>query len=430
MHRQRADKIDRKTNGRVIRAQVSLDLLLILLISFVAQATHFSYKQGRALISGDSAQYAASAEALTSTDKTPHFEMRKPGYILFLAGVFLALGNMGWAVVTGNHIFLGLLPLAAYGWGRHLRSRRVGWLAAVLTIARLQNVVWGDRMMSEPLFTCLFSLGLLLFVIGLDRDRPHRYMLAAGFLLGLSWLTRGAASPTIAVAFAAIPVVMRRDWRRALGSCGFLAAPVVCCVVLECGLNLAYAGQFRPSDGTVGATTLLRARHFEGFDLPDTPDAAKVTELLPERGREEAYLADHLDVWVARYHALHDLGMSEWEYDELMGRVAVDALTDHAGAYLTSSLRRAAYHLLRQTDGQTLSPVPKDRRTGPLIHPAAANNRQRSRDRKGTVKPDDWDTTWFAYWGLPHMTLDESIELVDRMKTEAASGAPFGGSSV
>ena len=49
---------------------------------------------------------------------------------------------------------------------------------------------------------------------------------------------------------------------------------------------------------------------------------------------------------------------------------------------------------------------------------------------KGAVKPDDWDSTWFAYWGLPYLALDESIELVDRMKLAAASEAPFGGSSI
>ena len=157
----------------------------------------------------------------------------------------------------------------------------------------------------------MFSFGLLFFVIALSRDYPHRYMLPVGLLLGLSWLTRGAASPTIAVAFAAILVSMRYDRRRAVASCGLLAVPIACCVVLECGLNLAYAGRFRPSNGTVGATTLLRARYFEGFDLPDTPDAAKVMALLPERGREEAYLPDHLHVWFARYHALHEMGLPE-----------------------------------------------------------------------------------------------------------------------
>jgi hypothetical protein len=48
------------------------------------------------------------------------------------------------------------------------------------------------------------------------------------------------------------------------------------------------------------------------------------------------------------------------------------------------------------------------------------------------IAPDDadWDTTWYAYWGLPHLTLHDSVELVDRMKARTAQPAPFGGSPV
>lgn len=402
---------------RAVLIWTTIDVLLIAVISFVAETTHFSYKQGRALICGDSAQYVASAEALLSPDKTPHFEMRKPGYILYLAGVSLAFGNMGWAAVAGHHFFMGLLPLAAYALGRHLRSRWVGWLATILTVARLQSVVWGERMMSETLFTSLFSFGLVLFLVALSRADPRRWMVGAGVLLGMAWLTRGAALPVIAVGVVAVIVVMVRDWRKALASCASFVTPVLFCMVLECSLNLAYAGQFRPSNSTAGATLLLRARHFDGLDLPDTQEAAQVLALLPERSREQAYIASHLDVWVARYHAVHDLGMDEWEYDDLMRRVGWDALAGNLRSYVKSSLQMTLCHLFRQPDGQGLSPVPEDRRTGPLIHPAAP----------GDV---DWDTTWFAYYGLPYMTLTESVGLVDRMKTAAAQRAPVGRAGV
>lgn len=393
-----------------------LDLTLILLVSVAAQATHFSYKQGRALISGDSTQYVAAAEALTDPNATPHFEMRKPGYAFYLAGLFLAFGNMGWAAVAGHHALLALLPLAAYGWGCHLHSRWAGWAAAVMTMARLSDVIWGDRMMSEALFTCLFSFGLLVFVVGIERTRAGRLMLIAGVLLGLSWLTRGVAAPAIVIAFLTLPVMLR-PWWRACASGAWFAAPILCCVLLECALNMNYAGQFRPADGTVGATLLLRARHFEGFDLPDTPDADRVYALLPERDRSDAYVASHLDVWVARHRAIHDLGMSEWEYDELMGRVGWAALRENLPAYLWSSCKLTAGHLLRQPDGQIYSPVPKSRRAGHLIHPSA------------TVGAD-WHAIWFAYYGLPHMSQNESIDLVNRMNVAAVQRAPFGGEDV
>lgn len=408
---------DLTTAGRALRFQVTVDVLLILLISFVAQATHFSYNQGRALICADSAQYVASAEALTEPYKTPHFEMRKPGYILFLAGVFVLFGNMGWAAVTANHVLLGMLPLAAYGWGRHLRSRRTGWVAAILIVGRLQEAAWGDWMMSESLLVFLFSFGTLIFVIGLSREGTLRWLLPAGCLLGLSWLTRGAALSTIAVALLAIVLTMRHRWRRVPASCAWLAAPVACCMLLECGLNLASTGMFRLSTGAVGALTLARARHFEGLTLPDTPDAAKASAFLFERDRDDAYLVDRLDIWVARHRALRDLGMGEWEFDDLMGRVGRDALTDNLGAYVQSSLKLTLLHLFRRHNAQALSPVPDNRRAEPLIPVTAPDDA-------------DWDTTWYAYWGLPHLTLHDSVELVDRMKARAAQRAPFGGSPV
>jgi hypothetical protein len=282
-------------------------------------------------------------------------------------------------------------------------------------MARLPEVIWGDRMMSEALFTCLFSFGLLAFAAGLSRTRPIFWMLAAGLLLGLSWLTRGSATPTIALAALAIPLVMRKTWRRALSSVASFAAPIACCMVLECGLNFTYAGQFRPADGTVGATLLLRARHFEGFDLPETPDAEKVNALLPLRAPQDAYTDSHLDVWVARYHAIHDQGISEWEYDKLMGRVGWATLRANLPEYLASSARLTLAHLLRRSDGQVHSRVPDETRAGHLIHPAATD-------------AQDWDATWFAYYGLPHLTPDDSVSLVNRMQTAADQRAPIGGS--
>ncbi len=408
-----------ETTTQMLRTHLIIDLLLIAAISFVAEATHFSYKQGRALPCGDSAQYVASAEALLVSNETPHFEMRKPGYAFYLAGAALLSGNMGWAAVLGHHVCMGLLPLLAYGFGVHLRSRWVGWLAAGLTVARLQTVVWGERVMSETLYACIFTFGMLLFLTALARPKSRWRMIGAGTVLGLAWLTRGTATPVIAVAAAAILVTQWREHRQALISCLRFSAPIACCVIAECSINLTHAGGFRTANGTVGATLLLRARHFEGFDLPDTPEADRVFALLPERNRDEAYLASHLDVWVARHRAIHDQGMSEWEYDDLMRSVGLDALTNHFGAYARSSLRLTLCHLLRRPDGQALSPVPEDRRTGPLIHPMAP-----------IADRDNWDMRWFAYYGLPHLTPAESMAVVDRMEAAASTRARLGTSPV
>ncbi len=393
------------------------DLLVIVAISGVAQTTHFSFQQGRAVISGDSVQYIASAQALLDGDQTPHFEMRKPGYILFLAGVALLSGNMGWAAITCNHVLLALIPVAAYGFGLHLRGRSLAWLAAALVIARLQGVHYADRMMSEALYTCVLSFGLLALVTGLSRYDVYRWMTIAGILLGLAWFTRSAATPLIGAALLTIVIVMRADMRRAIAAGVALVIPIAGFALLECSLNRAYGHQFRPSNGTAGATILLRARNFEGLDWPQTEEAKRVISLVPQRSADSVYVANLLDAWVARYHAIYLMDMDEWEYDSLMRRVGVEILVRNFGDYAASSARMTLHHLLRQPDGQSLSPIAPDRLAEPLIHPAAMDT-------------EEAKTYWFAYWGLPHLPLEESIARVEGMKIAAARKAPFGASAI
>ena len=120
------------TDNRAGAARTVLDVMVILVIGLVAETAHFSWHNGRPVINGDCLQYVDAAEALLDPGKSPNFAVCKPGYPLILAGVALAMGNMSWAGVAANHLFQALLPLAAYGLGRNLRSRLVGWIAAAL----------------------------------------------------------------------------------------------------------------------------------------------------------------------------------------------------------------------------------------------------------------------------------------------------------
>jgi hypothetical protein len=390
-----------------------LEIAILTAVCVVAQFTNFSAKQGRALLCGDSVQYVAAAEALLDPTQTPHFEMRKPGYALLLAGVKLATDSMAWAAVAANHLFLALLPICAYLFGRHLHGRLLGWSAAILTIARLDAVVWGNRMLSEALFTCLFSFGLLTFAVAISNRRPARWALAAGSLLGLAWLTRGSATPVILVAGVLLVVLLFTDVRRHSAALAAFCVPIVACAAFECSLNHTYAGRFRPSNSTAGATILLRARHFEGAAWPHLPEVAQVVTFLPERHREDAYIGDYLDVWVARHRAIHENGMNEWDYDDLMGKVGRAALLNSWSSYWRSGLRMSAMHMLRRHDGQALSPVEPTRRTPP-IKPA------------GLPRHIDWDSTWFAFYATPHLSADESQSLYHRTTEAALVKAPFG----
>lgn len=395
---------------RPSRRAICADLTVIALLSVIAQMTHFSAQKGRTVINGDSAQYVANAEALVSDDKTPHFEMRKPAYSFLLAGLLLIGGSLGWPAIALNNLLIATLPLAAYGLGLHLRSRTLAWLAAVLTAVRLQYVVYGDRLMSEALYTCLLSFGLLLLVVGLSRTRV-RWLCGAGCLIGLAWLTRASATAVMPAALAIIVWTNRRSWRRAVLCSMAFGLPVVCTVVFECSLNARYARDFKTSTSTAGASLLLRMRHDQGAAMPPGA-AAAILSLLPERSRADAYIASPIDIWVARYHAVHDRGMDEWTYDRLMGGVALEMARDDPAAFSRHTAAVFAHHILRRPGVFPPAPELKKFRLSGIVHPNAPDRATGER-------------YWFTHYALPHLSESESVQLVDRMKVSADQTAPF-----
>ncbi|UCG15679.1 MAG: hypothetical protein JSV19_10335 [Phycisphaerales bacterium] len=397
---------------------ILFDVLVLLGISLVAEGIAFSAPQGRAVINGDSAQYVAVAEALVRSDQSAHFELRKPGYPLFLAAVKLAFGHLGWAAIVCNHGLLVLLPLAAYGFGLHLHSRVLGWVAAGLTIVQLQSAVLGNRIMSEVLYTVLLSFGLLTFAVGLRRTGAGWWLAGSGLLLAFAWLTRGAATAVIPVAGVAVAVVYRCDRRKLAALSGAFVFPIVCVILFECLLNCVCAGRFRISSGAAGATMwAYRGRYFQGTAMPPTADADRILALLPERTVDEAFLCNSMDQWVARYRAVHDAGWEEWEFDRACRRMAVATIRSDPVSFLGCSARLALHHLLRRGEAFSLSRVPQSKRRAAIAHPAIRS-------------PSEVQTHWYAYWGLPHLPLEGSMQLVDRLQAEASVRAPFGGSKV
>jgi len=401
-------------NLRSNRAWLTLlECALILAVSLLAEMTHFSAQQGRAVICADSAQYVDTAEAMVNGDRLPHFEMRKSGYSLFLAVVLLAFGQLGWPVVAVQHAMLAMLPLIAYGLGRVVHSRLLGWFAAAITIAELQTVIYGNRIMSESLYALLLSVGIFLLVVAITRKKYVGWLAGAGLMLGLAWLTRGTATPIIAATGLFMVYWLRADRRKLALSLLMLGLPIAMCVAFECSLNGVLSGRWRPSNGTVGASLTLRMRYYDGVEIPNTVAAAAALRWLPGRSIDDAYLCSKLDVWFARYRAIHDGGMNEWTYDDLMAEFGRDLVLANLGSYVSNTLTYGIRHLFRQPQNAAPTLVSSSRRKGWLVHAASVND-------------EEAETYWYAYWGQPHMPLSESVALVDRMKIAAQTRAPFG----
>ncbi|MCO6439023.1 MAG: glycosyltransferase family 39 protein [Phycisphaerae bacterium] len=398
---------------RSFRARVFCDLLLIAVLSLTAQAAHFTWKQGRVLVSADSLQYRDNAEALLAGDRAPDFAFRKPGYSLVLAASLAVFGSMSWGVAVLQYLMLAILPLGAYGFGRLLHSRGVGWLAAILTTARLFEFIWAERVMSETTYAVLLTFGLLAVAAAMVGEGHARRAWVGGMLLGFAWLVRSVAVVPIAAAAIVLPIVFRRKPREACVAVTALLIPFGASILVESLANWRHSDHFGPCTGTRGGALILRATYLQGLSLPDTPEGRTLVELLPERSAESAYRANKLDTWVGRYRAIHDHGMSEWGFDDLASTAAQQLIHEHPLRTVRLATEIFVRHLLRRTDGVQLAVALKGDEA-PMIAPA------------GAADDPAWPDNWYAYWALPNRTPQQAMALSERMRSESQTKAPFG----
>lgn len=391
----------------------AFDCLFVLLVSFVAEAAHFSWQQGRHVICADSVQYVDGAEAILNGSPSAHFGFRKVGYSLVLAATSLVFGNMGWGAVLVNHIFQGLLPALAYLMGRVLHGRFAGFAGAMLVLARLQSEHRAERIMSEAVYTTLLTGAVVLLALALNRQRRFGWLVGAGALMGLAWLTRSIAATSIAASSIGLVWCLRRTPMRALTASLAFLIPIAACVAIECAVNQRFAGQFRTSTGSMGTALLIRMRAFVGAEFPPSETVRECLTLLPERDSKDAYLVNTLDGWVAWHRAIHDRGMSEWQADALMRKAAIETAMANPQATLAAFGQVFVRSLLRQSGPPALGNVDEIRKS-PILLPPFAENSQRSADR------------WYAYWALPRRSPAESEALVARMEHAAETKAPFG----
>lgn len=115
-----------------------------------------------------------------------------PIYPAYLAVIQILLGTD--RVVTAARIgqaVLGVLLVALlFVLGMRWRGPRSGLLAAGLAAVDLRFIVECGSISTEILFTVLLLFSLWLYLIALERDRPHWWILS-GAAIGVAALTRG-----------------------------------------------------------------------------------------------------------------------------------------------------------------------------------------------------------------------------------------------
>jgi hypothetical protein len=152
-----------------------------------------------------------------------------PGYPALLAAVFKLFGE-GVAQTIGANIAVSLLTIGVvYAIGLLLFDARVALLGAGALAVWPGQVYFTSLTLSEPLFTLLFALAVLLML--LVAKQPHRWplLLAFGLTLAAATLVRGQALVLLPCAIAAWAIAGHR--RRDALARGGLAALVVCALI-------------------------------------------------------------------------------------------------------------------------------------------------------------------------------------------------------
>ncbi len=396
------------------RSRFVIDAVVLLLLCTISQTAAFSQRMGRATACNDSYQYIAQAEALLHEDGTPNFEMRKPGYPLFLAGILVLFGQLGWVAVVANHVLCGLLPVAGYGFGVLLHSRVLGWIAALLVMVRLQFSPFPNLMMSEPLYMFLLTFGLLALLACVRDGRRASFLAAiAGILLGAAWFTRSAAVAVIVVAVAALIVTHFRRFRPVIARVTAFLIPIVAFALLECSLNARHVGSFRMSHGAAGANLFTtRLCYVQGVQPPQTPAVRTLQNLLPERTGDAAFRTNLNDQWVAMTRATRDRGLTSSQFDSLCMQAGWDSIRGDVFGYVRATLSLMVQHLLRSAN---VDPPTWHARSDPPDSIDLASTNPSFEERV------DWD----GRWCLPQMTTQAGVALARRVQTDANQRAPL-----
>jgi hypothetical protein len=207
---------------------------------------------------------------------------RMPGYPAFLAALYTAFGWDPWVGYLANVACELVTQLLVLGLGRRLLDPAASVAAQALFAT---HVVWTPSLMTESLFTLLFT-GLALMVVARATARPGGAA-TFGLLLALAVFVRP-------IAVAALPAACRAAWRAKPRR----RAALLLLLVLPLGLALAAwtARNHQRLGATVILTTNLGAHNAPFFGV----DRARVVEDARRRGLTEAGINEALLDEIAR----------------------------------------------------------------------------------------------------------------------------------
>src|SRR6266849_1735885 len=178
-------------------------LALMVVASLAVRLAAWSYWQTGA-IESEGAEYARIAENLRNGVGyvglvTPGAQLNfNPLFPLLIAGTSFVTHNYQLAGRLVALVMGALLPLPVFGIGSRLFNRRVGVIAALLTMLHPLLVYLSFTVLSEGPYTALLLLAIYLVIRALDISSTRLWVLVGG-AFGLSYLLRAEASAVFAI---------------------------------------------------------------------------------------------------------------------------------------------------------------------------------------------------------------------------------------
>jgi 4-amino-4-deoxy-L-arabinose transferase-like glycosyltransferase len=184
--------------------RVWLLLTIMVAASFAVRVAAWAYWQTGA-IESEGAEYARIAENLRNGVGyvglvTPGAQLNfNPLFPLLIAGTSFVTHNYELAGRLVALIMGALLPLPVFGIGSRLFNRRVGFIAAILTLLHPLLVHLSFTVFSEGPYITLLLSAVYLVVRALDNPSIKLWLLVGG-AFGLSYLVRAEATAAFAIA--------------------------------------------------------------------------------------------------------------------------------------------------------------------------------------------------------------------------------------
>jgi len=201
-------------------------LILMVAASFAVRVAAWHYWQTGA-IESEGAEYARIAENLR--DGVGYVGLVTPGSELLFNPLFPLL-IAGTSYVTHNYELAGrivalimgsVLPLPVFGIAARLFNRRVGLIAATLTLLHPLLIHLSFTVFSEGPYATLLLSAIYLVVRALEHSSTKNWLLV-GAAFGLTWLLRAEASAAfvVAVLFALTTTEVGHTikWKRAVAA--------------------------------------------------------------------------------------------------------------------------------------------------------------------------------------------------------------------